>query len=173
MCSGEQPPQGAVLIYPVEQLVEMNGEAARQVKILRQLLDEKPETVDGKLPALPLFNAAQMVSAQMDCADFMAGSGVRYVTQYAQAAIPIKNSELIYSFQGLTDDGRFYVAAVLPIVFSRPPESGSQMFEGYDAAFQVYLDEVASELDAADASHFSSGLSSLDAMMKSLDLGRD
>lgn len=163
--------EAQILIFPVEELIDLNGEAARQVEQLRNLLDERPEAVEGKLPALPLFNAAQMMSAKLDYVDFASGSAVRYVTQYAQAAIPINNYELIYTFQGLSDDGRFYIAAVLPVTFPGLPESATGMVEDFDAEFQAYLEEMADELDVADEGRFTPELIALDAMMTSLDLG--
>lgn len=46
------------------------------------------------------------------------GGGIRYLTQFGQAAGLITNPELFYTFQGLTDDGAYYVAAVFPVAQS-------------------------------------------------------
>ena len=67
------------------------------------------------MPFLPLFNAAQVMHTHLQYLDFKNGQGLRYLTEFDQGIIPINNYELIYTYQGLTGDGKYYVAAVLPV----------------------------------------------------------
>lgn len=70
---------------------------------------------------------------------------MRYLTQNAQAVMPINNKNLFYTFQGLTSDGKYYVAAVMPLnypglpadsrVSPYPPEVSSD-YNGYIAGME-------------------------------------
>ena len=63
---------------------------------------------------LPLMNAVQQMHTRVEYVQFKGGEGVSYLAQYAQGPVPVNNGELFYTFQGLTDDGEFYVSAILP-----------------------------------------------------------
>ena len=64
---------------------------------------------------LPDFGAAeQMVNAQVEYLDFDGGSGVRFITHYGIDEAPITEHGTFYTFQGLTDDGQYYVAYYHP-----------------------------------------------------------
>ena len=44
--------------------------------------------------------------SQVQYLDFKNGTGVRYLTQFDQGILPINNYELVYTYQGLTSDGK-------------------------------------------------------------------
>ena len=75
-------------------------------------MDEK---VCDYMPFLPLFNAAQVLHAKVEFMEFRTGKGVQYLTQFDQAPLPINNLELIYTFQGISSDGKYYIAAIFPV----------------------------------------------------------
>ena len=52
---------------------------------------------------------------QVQYLDFKSGTGVRFLTQFNNGMAPVNNHDLIYTFQGLTSDGKYYIAAVLPV----------------------------------------------------------
>jgi len=147
--------------------------ASNTIADLQQLLVDRPATPEA-IPFLPLFNAAQMMRTQVAYIDFQSGTGVRFLTHYAQAYVPINNHELFYTFQGLTDDGNSYVAAILPV--SHPTLPADQMaYEGGDLAalaenFDTYIADIEQQLNAQDASSFTPDLDLLDAMIGSLEV---
>jgi hypothetical protein len=61
---------------------------------------------------------------QVQYLDFKNGKGVRFLTWYSQGIMPVNNHELIYTYQGLTGDGTYYVAAVLPVNHPSLPADG-------------------------------------------------
>jgi hypothetical protein len=71
-----------------------------------QFLDGQP--LPEGLPDGP-FNA------HVRSVSFANGRGIRYLTQFDQAVMPVNNRELIYYFHGLTSDGSAYVQAILPV----------------------------------------------------------
>lgn len=158
-----------VYAYPVEAYKAMNSEAAARIEQLEQLLVEQPAVVAGDMPFLPLFNAAQMIRAQVEYLSFEGGSGVRYLTQYGQDLAPVNNMFVFYTFQGLTDDGQTYIAAVLPVTHPDLPDdpSGGAMTE----EMATYFAEAEQQLNAAPDDTFTPSLAALDAAMRSLSPG--
>lgn len=125
------------------------------------------------MPFLPLYNAQQVMHTHLQYLDFQNGQGLRYLTQYDQAFIPINNYELIYTYQGLTSDGKYYVAAVLPVHHPSLPEdatvTGNEPPE-FTSDFPTYLQNVVASLNPQAANTFTPDLTQLDAMMSSLEI---
>jgi hypothetical protein len=157
-------------IYPVREFEAGSQVAANTMAGLRQFLAEKPTAPDG-IPFLPMFNAGQMMRTQIAYVDFQSGTGVRFLTQYAQAAVPINNHEMFYTFQGMTYDGSYYVAAILPVSHPTLPAAATEdPGDDFRANFDSYVGEIERQLDAQGASSFTPDLSLLDAMIQSLGL---
>jgi len=158
-----------IYIYPAKDL-GVNEAAGKAVAELQELLQD--QQAGEELPFLPLFNAAQMMHAQVKYLDPQNGKGVRYLTQYTQGIVPINNHELIYTYQGLTSDGKYYVAAVLPVnLASLPTDEKWHVQEppvGED--FGKYIDEVVSNLNEQPTSAFTPDLSKLDALIQSIEI---
>jgi hypothetical protein len=167
-----------ILLYPVDDLKAVNEQAGGVVDALDRLLTQQPDLpVDGgfeaePLPFLPLFNAGQYLRTQGQYLDFQNGSGIRYVTQFGQAALPVNNHEVFYTFQGLTDDRSVYVAVILPISHPLlPADSSEQAFNSEDLAdFDAYVLDLAQQLNAQSGDSFSPDLASLDALVQSLNV---
>jgi len=160
-----------IFIYPVAELAKINEGAATIITSLKTLL-QSPQEFEN-MPFLPLFNAAQMMHTNIQYLDFKNGQGLRYLTQFSQGFVPVNNYELIYTYQGLTSDGKYYVAAVLPVnhpslpvdgqvTGSEPPEFASN--------FKDYVKNVVKSLNPQAAYSFTPDLTQLDAMMSSLEI---
>lgn len=136
---------------------------------------EMPTTSgETNLPFLPLFNAAQVFRAQPQLIDFQNGRGIRYLSYYSQAVNPITNAEIFYTFQGLTEDGAFYVAAILPVntgLFGDDVTMDGAAYEEFANQYTTYLEESLTGLNelALDAS--TPTLTELDALIMSLMVG--
>jgi hypothetical protein len=122
---------------------------------------------------LPIFNAAQVFRSQVKYLNFQSGQGVRFVTQYDQAIMPVNNQEVFYTFQGLTSDGRYYIAAILPVATSALPDTSEMSQEQMQTlstgeAFAAYLNQVVQTLNGLPGSGFAPNLDGLDAMINSL-----
>ena len=125
------------------------------------------------MPFLPLFNAKQMMHSHTQYLDFQNGLGLRYLTWFSQGIVPVNNSELIYTYQGITSDGKYYVAAVLPINHSSLPTDGiitGNETPEFSSDYDTYLMNVAASLNTQSAKGFSPDLTQLDALMSSLEI---
>jgi hypothetical protein len=68
-----------------------------------------------ELPFLPPLPMAQTFFSHETVISFNGGQGVRFITDYNESMHPISNRTIFYTFQGLTDDGMYWVAVTLPI----------------------------------------------------------
>jgi hypothetical protein len=162
-----------IRVLPVAELEVGNPYAAQAIADLRQLLEERPAAPD-QIPFLPSIHAGQLLRAQVAYIDFQGGSGVRFLTQYAQELLPINAEQLFYAFQGLTDEGHAYVSAILPVSHPSLPAS----WEAYRSHlgllarfYDTYIATVEEQLNARDPSSFTPGLDRLDALIGSLEVG--
>lgn len=167
-----------IFIFPAEEYARLNPAAAGQIERLKGILAGTPLSKDA-MPGVPFFNAAQQIASHMSLISFKNGRGVRFVTQHAQYAAPINNNELFYHFQGLTEDGKYYIVAVLPVTSSilagdEKPESpvppGGVPIPTTTGPDQAYYDAVTQALDAMYEDSFNPSLFQLDALIQSISV---
>lgn len=161
-----------VYVFPVGVFEESNETAAGEIEGLRQLLAEQPESATEALPFLPLSadGQQQALRSQIAYLNFEGGSGVRYLTQYINEgeATPINNDQLLYTFQGLTEDGEYYVAAVFPLEQADLPAAAVSASGDLTSDYEGYLEQTGSQLNEADPDSFTPNLTMLDALIQSI-----
>ena len=162
--------QPQIFVYPLADLA-MNEAAGNTAQSLQVLLQERQ--AGQVLPYLPLYNKAQVLHTQVKYLDFKNGQGVRFLTQYDQGPLPVNNHELLYTYQGLSSDGKYYLAAVLPVNLPGLP-AGENMTGDLPADFTedfpAYLAETVAMLDQQPPSAYTPDLSLLDAMIQSIEI---
>ncbi len=159
-----------IFIYPVADLASANPAMGKVAADLQTLL--KTQQAADQMPSLPLINSAQMLHAQLQYVDFKNGRGVRFLTQFAQGLVAVNNNELIYTFQGLTSDGKYYVAAVLPVSNPQLP-TGSEVSDVQTKAqanYPDYLSKMVTLLDQQPVESFTPDLNKLDALIRSMEV---
>ncbi len=114
-------------------------------------------------------------NAHVGSVQFAKGHGIRYLTQFDQAVLPINNHELIYYFHGLTADGSSYVEAVLPVQapFLQADENPASRLPPGGIPFILdnlgtYFQDIANKLNATPPDGFTPSLSTLDAFIGSI-----
>ena len=132
---------------------------------------------EPSLPMLPWLYARQAFCSQPKILDFVGGEGVRYLTFYNQDPSPVLDRQIFYTFQGLTHDGKFYVAAFLPVssgVFPiDPPECpqcGDPDYNPFTAWEEVTSQEL-TRLNGLKPDDFSPSLTALDEMIQTIQIG--
>jgi len=124
---------------------------------------------EQSMPFLPWLNARQTFCAQPLVIDFNSGKGVRYLTFYAQGPAPALESQIFYTFQGLTGDGKYYISASFPVtsgIFPNEPPVGQ-----VNPDPNAFLDEMKGQvvqLNGLEASSFDPELTTLDTLMSSI-----
>lgn len=106
---------------------------------------------------------------------FNGGQGVRFLTDYNESNHPVSNRTLFYTFQGLTDNGMYWVAVTLPISssilpdnvdFPPPPEGYTN--ESWFQHYSSYVRDVKDELEAQAPGSFFPTINSLDSLVDSI-----
>ena len=161
-----------LIVYPVDKFIAGNELVLPIIQRLERLLAQKPANPEGALPFLPLFNAGPLIQTQIRYQEFQSGQGVRYVTQFGQAYLPINNRSLFYTYQGLTTGGDYYVSFVLPVSHPSLPPDESEVPGGDPEAFvnnfERYAAQITDQLNIQDGSTFFPPLPILDAMVQSI-----
>jgi hypothetical protein len=165
-----------VFVYPAEEYAGMNPSAAEQMDRIKKIL-AGATPMQETLPTVPFFNAAAQIAANIKIIPFQNGSGVRFLTQYAQYAAPINNHEIFYHVQGLTSDGKYYVIAILPITApilpddEKPeatvPEGGIPIPTDIGPN-DVYYFSVTEKLNSLSTDAYTPSLNTLDALIQSI-----
>ena len=166
-------PAPIIFIYRTSDFPEpvLGWDGITQVQALQEFLKVRPAQTEERIPLLPLTNAGQSFHAKLKYLEFNGGSGVRFITQYTQEQRVVNNQELIYTFQGLTSDGAYYISALLPVSAQTLPES-HQVAEGeipnFWAGFEKYLREAVAKVNGLPDEAFDPDLAILDTIFESL-----
>jgi len=141
---------------------------------LRKILRERPASLenDRDIPDFPPNNAGPSIVSRFQYLDFHSGAGILFLTQYSQEyePNPVNNEELTVVFQGLTTDGRYYVAARLAITHPSLPR-GIDFTDDIERDMQWrYLSRTEKELEGFPEESFRPSLKSLKALLSSIDI---
>lgn len=171
-----------ILVFPVELYKTMYRriglyEFEKEIDNLQSVIEEKPETLDVSIPLMPAIPAAQTFAAQVKYLAFEGGQGIRFITHYAQDAAPITNDRIFYTFQGVTDDGKYLVSVYHPIATVLLPDDyqAANVDANYDVFvqnFDSYLQHTVLAMDESKPADFSPSLDDLDAMVQSIQVGK-
>lgn len=168
-----------IYIYPVDRFSELLPDV-----LPRKIADLNSYISGGALssralPFLPPMPSTQVFFSQETVLSFNGGQGTRYVTQYNEMDNTINNKAIFYTFQGVTDDGMYWVAVILPISnpilpannsFPPPPEGYTE--ETWSQNYDSYVREVKEALDAQPPASFSPAINTLDSLVESINVMR-
>ena len=172
--------QPQIYVYPALEYAQLVPAAFESMHRLRNVMYAPDAVSVDQFPTVPFFNAAQVFASNVQTLSFQNGSGIRFVTEYAQGFVSINNQDLFYHFEGFTDDGNDYIVAVLPITspllaesddLDAPLPAGGIAFPDLaspDPDMQGYFDAIATLLNAQPSVSFSPALSQLDALIQSM-----
>jgi hypothetical protein len=169
-----------IFIYPAGDYAKLNEGVAENIKKIKALTSGAGMDVNNDtLPHIPFYNAAQVFAAQTQTFKFLNGSGVRFITQYGQDVGPITNNGLFYHYEGLSDDGNFYILAIFPLSASILADGSGQLPEGGvpfpdyndpNANFPAYYDIITQKLNTMSPDTFSPVLTQLDALVQTIKI---
>jgi hypothetical protein len=186
LAEARRPPRawdvpGAVRVYAVS-AIDGYPIASRQLARLQKLLADRPdpttlETINDQqtveMPYLPIEEAAQAIAARVGFIDTPELSGIAYITGFRQDLFPFARRDFFYTFQGLSADGQWYVAVdwnIRATMFPRRVSQADARRAGRNAsAWERYIRDSVTALDAAEPSAFRPSLESLDALVRSID----
>ena len=161
-----------ILIFPADEYQKMSadpaasqGDATTTISTLQYILSTQKFIFQDPLPMLPDQHAYQLLYAQETILSFKNGSGIRYITSYSQAAYADIGANLIYTFQGITPDGKYYVSVMMPIELAGldPAPTNAEQYPSY---LSTTVDRL-----RQSGNPFNPSIESLDALVQSLLVG--
>lgn len=174
--------QPVIYVYPAQAYAEMVPAAFESLRRVDNLIASSVSPTADQLPGVPFFNAQQVFAANIQLISFQNGSGVRYLTEYAQYPASANNHDLVYAFQGVTRDGAYYIVAIFPVshpVLAETSDPGAPLPNGGipypdltdpTANLPAYYSAVADLLSAQAPTTFVPNLNQLDALIQSLEI---
>lgn len=162
--------QPQIIIFRSAEYAQYSDLTAGIVAALQSL-----QYVDGQ--PLPENLDGALFTAQTHAINFQNGHGIRLLNQTGQAPGPVNNQDLFYYFQGITNDGQYYIEAILPINapflpanfdINAPVPADGIPFNMDD--FGAYFNAVTQKLNETDTFSYTPYLEYLDAMMESLQV---
>jgi hypothetical protein len=156
-----------IMVFPIQRYTELMPDAIPAKVSLLQTLTAGGAIGDD-LPFLPLFNAAQLFHAQYRVVPFTNGDGIRYLTEFAQYYAPINNHDIFYTYQGISQDGLYWVTAIFPINNAILAANSDNPPAGMENNYDSYTSGIADQLNSQTTDSFTPSLTSLDNLVGSI-----
>jgi hypothetical protein len=159
-----------IYVYPIAEYVAINEDLAKSIDTLKSLINSPDQPLPERLPFLPAFNAGQMFHSNFETVTFQNGSGIRYLTEFSQFPHPITNYGMFYTFQGVTNDGLYYVSAILPINIGFLIGYPTPTDQGNFDEIQKEVELVTQQLNNSTPESFTPSMLTLDSMIQSMSV---
>lgn len=150
-----------IIVYPIAAFRKLYSKAEqlkefdKRVLMLRKAI-ETHKSDPKEIPLLPSIDACQVIRSKVKFLDFRSGSGVRFVSRYATDVSPTTGRNIFYTFQGITQDQKYWVSVFYPV---------RATFKGTSD------DRIATvRLNSLRAEQFSPNLATLDRMVTSIEI---
>lgn len=95
----------------------------RRAAEIKSLLARRPKSFKGEIPFMPYAEGAQDFQTHLSYFRFRNGRGVAFLTHYSIEPSLVSDHALTYVFEGVTDDGLYYVSAMFPVVTPAMPHN--------------------------------------------------
>lgn len=166
--------QPIIFVFPTVEYADLSPLAGERIEALKLLLDDGGVQPNGELPVLPTFNSAQDIHGQVKHLAFQGGRGLRFITRYSQGVAPVVNPSVFYTFQGLTNDGRLYIAAFFPLsVSTLPDQIQVEDWDVFNQGYVGYLADITSAMNDLASDKFEPDLALLDDLISSLSVNTE
>ncbi|KXK14626.1 MAG: hypothetical protein UZ14_CFX002001051 [Chloroflexi bacterium OLB14] len=160
----------AVYLYPIQEYVAMNEDVATRVETLKSLIANPNQPLPEHLPFLPTFNANAYFYSNFATVSFQNGSGIRYLTAFSQVPAPILNNLMLYTFQGITNDGLYYVSATFAVNIGFLVGKTAPTDWPDPVILQNEIDTVTQQLNNSKPESFTPSLLVLDSFVQSINV---
>lgn len=159
-----------ISIFPVQKYGQMLPDPVNADVAALQALIAGGVPGSNDLPILPVLNARQLFLSHFFVTPFQNGSGVHYLTQYAQAYYPINNHDMFYSYQALTTDGKYWISIILPVSHPSLPDNGDNPPADLNTNPDPYYAQITADLDGKEPASFQPSLVKLSTLIKSITI---
>lgn len=151
-----------LVVYPLAQYGKLfkgkeKVEFDKIVWKLQTVNSKKSDAGMKTLPILPAAEAFEVFHSHVKHLLFKQGKGISYVTCYMQDDAPINDGDYFYTYQGITDDLKYYVSLFVPVkAKGLPKDSPSKKAKEF--------------LNNLPSSSFTPDLDQIDKMVQSISI---
>ena len=157
-----------IRIFPVAEFQTINPFIGDRLNGLQDAINAQDLEHEGIIVA-EFFNAAQFLLSQAEFIEFKNGNGVRFISQYGQAAYPIGWPHMFYTFQGFTENGQYYISVILPVNHPSLPHPDDVVLDtAFFDNFMNYAVEMETQLSGEIPDSFAPSLRLLDEVVESI-----
>jgi len=187
------------VVYPKDQW-DWAKDFDEEVRVLHALLVKKPKSDELKtflasaraseaqkfddfpqMPFLPMWEASQAFFTRPQFINFKGGCGVFFLTQWnVSDTSQITNDGLDYAFQGITDNGQYYIYAEFSVTAPFLPNDNDPEVVAWNEknyllpqkskTYQDYLHPIVAKLQALPADQFKPNLKLLEQLISSMEV---
>lgn len=75
--------------------------------------------ITAPIPFLPVQDKTQLFVSMPEMISFQSGSAFQFVTAYGDLGAAVDNTNLVYSLQGISQDGQSYLSVTIPITHNQ------------------------------------------------------
>jgi hypothetical protein len=173
--------QPAIYVYPATDYAFLVPAAFESIHRLNNYL-YAPNNIPAldQLPGVPFFNTQILFAAHIQPVSFQNGSGIRYISEYAQYPASANNTDQFYNFIGISSDGAYYIVAIFPLtspVLAETSDAGAALPTGGipypdmadpTANMNAYYIAITDLLNAQPTNGFTPHLGELDQLIQSM-----
>lgn len=134
---------------------------------LQTLVDEQPDLAPYMqisqaalfpLPFLPIATHGQVIRARAEYVETDAVRGISYITAYQAASEPFLSNSFLYTFQGISTDGQYYVSVIFPITVDAFPAETPADFDmmAFQESLPTYYNDSMTTLNSLESDAISS-----------------
>jgi hypothetical protein len=186
---GREYSKAQIAVYPLSEFPnaysvspDMVAYIKKDIERLRRVLKDPSYRLNGDIPHLPYADVSRFFSVRVRDLDFQNGDGIIFVTHWSHGADLVSNRNLLYRFEGITSDGRYYVTAETPVSVAFLPDDPTDEFEGYAyknlfeglnskeamARIKKYRESITTRLEKLNSNDFGPALEKFEAIISSL-----
>lgn len=170
-----------IRVYPAQEYAAVNPWAKHSLEKLQAIL-ANPSTplTNENLSTIPFNGAAgQHYAAQVKMLSLNNGNGVRMLSQYGQFPGHIVSDASYYHYEGLTNDGKYMIAVMLPVLLPLQSTADNPVADGVpypsdpvqdENGINAYYQGVTDLLNSASPDSFQPNLTVLDALVQSIQI---
>lgn len=166
--------------------LEMKKGIVDEFRNLSRVLAQPSLRFGGDIPFIPFRNGSQEFQAKVKLAKFANGKGIFFVTHWSTEVALVSNDHLYYVFEGLTDDGKHYVVAEMPVNAVFLPQVYQDEFEGFkerdlydfyrkdtvaERKYRDYIASITNRLNALPGDEYQPALRHLEEIVSTLRIG--
>jgi hypothetical protein len=161
-----------IRMYPVDYFEFIHPQDYERIQNYWLRLQNEPDNVEQAMFLLQ-FGAGVLHSSHYARVEFEGGYGIRYIVQFAQNIAPLSGADMVYTFQGVSDDGKYYISALLPITIPSTLAYNEEIGDFYDHSYDEQLqinDDLRTLITETQGHEFFPTIDSLDGVIQSIRL---